>query len=382
VREIGTGGSAFIVGRNGPVVRIPVGTGTTNPPSDPPLGGRGGVPGDDYPWKNLPQDSQLDPWREYVRECTSFAAWALHSRNGFEMPFYANAIDWGTKAAALGYPVNGTPALGAIAWSQKLPWGHVAWVSDVSGGTVTIQEYNEYGNGTFDTRSVAASTFQYIHFKDLSAPTQTPPPVQPPSSSPGTHPETTGGLTHTWTNYTNAGGTQGSSIGSNQTVQISCKLQGFVVADGNPWWYQVASSPWNNGYYASADAFYNNGATSGSLAGTPFVDPSVPDCTAGSPPPPPPSTYSETTGGVTHTWTNYSNAGGTQGSSINAYQTVQIACKVTGFQVADGNTWWYRIASSPWNGAYYASADAFYNNGQTSGSLVGTPFVDNNVPNC
>ncbi len=63
-------------------------------------------------------------------------------------------------------------------------------------------------------------------------------------------------------------------------------------------------------------------------------------------------------------------------------QTVQIACKLTGFRVADGNTWWYRIASSPWNSAYYVSADAFYNNGQTSGSLIGTPFVDNNVPNC
>jgi hypothetical protein len=55
---------------------------------------------------------------------------------------------------------------------------------------------------------------------------------------------------------------------------------------------------------------------------------------------------------------------------------------VRGFKVADGDTWWYKIASSPWNGAYYASADAFYNNGQTSGSLVGTPFVDNNVANC
>ena len=42
----------------------------------------------------------------------------------------------------------------------------------------------------------------------------------------------------------------------------------------------------------------------------------------------------------------------------------------------------YRIASAPWSGSYYVSADAFYNNGQTSGSLVGTPFVDSNVPNC
>jgi hypothetical protein len=85
---------------------------------------------------------------------------------------------------------------------------------------------------------------------------------------------------------------------------------------------------------------------------------------------------------VTHTWTNYSDAGGTEGPSIPSNQTVQIACKVTGFKVADGNTWWYRIASGPWNGTYYASADAFYNDGATSGSLVGTPFVDPSVPNC
>src|SRR5205823_4254792 len=34
------------------------------------------------------------------------------------------------------------------------------------------------------------------------------------------------------------------------------------------------------------------------------------------PPPPPPATRSETTGGVTHTWTNYTNAGGTAGPTI------------------------------------------------------------------
>jgi hypothetical protein len=100
------------------------------------------------------------------------------------------------------------------------------------------------------------------------------------------------------------------------------------------------------------------------------------------PPPAPPPLFAETTGGVVHTWTNYSNAGGTQGPSIPSNATVQIACKVNGFAVADGDTWWYRIASGPWNGGYYASADAFYNNGQTSGSLHGTPYVDPNVPNC
>jgi hypothetical protein len=93
-------------------------------------------------------------------------------------------------------------------------------------------------------------------------------------------------------------------------------------------------------------------------------------------------TYGETTGGLAHTWTNPANAGGTEGPSVPSNATVAIACKLGGFQVQDGDTWWYRIASDPWSGAYYVSADAFYNNGSTSGSLHGTPLVDPAVPNC
>jgi hypothetical protein len=204
-------------------------------------------------------------------------------------------------------------------------------------------------------------------FVDTSVPTCAPPP--PPTSKA----ETTGGVTNTWTNYTNAGGIEGPQIGTNVTVQITCALQGFRVADGNTWWYQIGSSPWNNQYYASADAFYNNGQTSGSLKGTPFVDPAVPLCSSG---------ISETTGGQTNTWSNYSNGGGTQGPTIGGHATVTVTCAVQGFRVADGNTWWYRIGSPTWGNQYYASADAFYNNGQTTGSLIGTPFVDPAVPLC
>jgi hypothetical protein len=103
----------------------------------------------------------------------------------------------------------------------------------------------------------------------------------------------------------------------------------------------------------------------------------------------PPTTYAETAGGVANTYTDYQDAPPanddappTEGISIAAQQTVQITCKTAGFQVADGNPWWYEIASSSWNNQYYVSADSFYNNGQTSGSLQGTPFVDPAVPNC
>ena len=83
-----------------------------------------------------------------------------------------------------------------------------------------------------------------------------------------------------------------------------------------------------------------------------------------------------------HTWTNYADAGGTPGLEIASHETVQITCRVSGWKAPDGNTWWYEIASSPWDNNYWASADAFYNNGQTSGSLQGTPFYDPNVPVC
>src|SRR5690349_2295635 len=63
--------------------------------------------------KDSTQDKYIDPWGEYNRECTSYAAWMLHSVNGFKMPFHDNAINWGTRARNLGYTVNMTPAVGS-----------------------------------------------------------------------------------------------------------------------------------------------------------------------------------------------------------------------------------------------------------------------------
>ena len=59
-----------------------------------------------------------------------------------------------------------------------------------------------------------------------------------------------------------------------------------------------------------------------------------------------------------------------------------VSCRRHGFKVADGNTWWYRIASPSWENRFWVSADAFYNNGHSSGTLKGTPLVDEQVPIC
>ena len=143
--------------------------------------------------------------------------------------------------------------------------------------------------GSFSLRVVehaerkAAVASRVVHITASVAPTTVPDPptstVGPtPTVQPPTVPETAGGVTNTWADYLHAGGNQGASIPTSRTVEIECKVPGFAVSDGDTWWYRVASDPWNGLYYASADAFYNNGATSGDLIGTPQVDPAVPDC--------------------------------------------------------------------------------------------------------
>ena len=161
---------------------------------------------------------------------------------------------------------------------------------------------------------------------------------------------------------------------------------GSTVPGGNP---AVSPKPEASGSPGSSGSSGSSGGTeepiktkSTPVTTTAEPSPSTPTPSPEPSPTQPPPTYSETTGSVVHTWTDYSDAGGAEGPEIPSNETIQIACKVTGFKVEDGNTWWYRIASSPWNSSYYGSADAFYNDGATSGSLKGTPFVDPNVPNC
>jgi hypothetical protein len=104
----------------------------------------------------------------------------------------------------------------------------------------------------------------------------------------------------------------------------------------------------------------------------------------GSPsPPPPPQTWSEqeTPNHPVNTFTNYHNASG-MGPAIAAGQWVQVSCKVYDPTITSVNPdgYWYRIASSPWNNAYYSPANTFMN-----GDPYGGPYTHNTdfaVPNC
>jgi len=158
--------------------------------------------GDDYPanYKEPAKDAVVDRWNFYNRECTSFVAWCMESRNGVFLHNWYVTVDgithnisntvqdsineygkklahakyWETAFQSMGFAVNSSPAVGSIAWSNAGDYGHVAWVSAVNGGNVTIEEYNySLSNpGRFGTRTVVASSFTgFIHvntsFQDL-----------------------------------------------------------------------------------------------------------------------------------------------------------------------------------------------------------------------
>ncbi len=116
-----------------------------------------------------------DPWGFALRNCTSFVAWRLRMTNGladFENHFggvhWGNASHWDEAATDLGYLADDVPAVGAVAQTDAGRHGHVAWVSAVGDGTVTVEEYNYAVAGGYDVRTVPTSSFRYLHLDDLA----------------------------------------------------------------------------------------------------------------------------------------------------------------------------------------------------------------------
>jgi hypothetical protein len=81
---------------------------------------------------------------------------------------WSDASHWDSNARDLGYLVDDVPAVGAVAQTDAGRVGHVAWVSAVGTGTVTIEEYNYYAAGAYDVRTVPTSTFRYLHVDDVA----------------------------------------------------------------------------------------------------------------------------------------------------------------------------------------------------------------------
>ena len=152
---------------------------------------------------NNAQDSLVDPWGMYNRECVSYTAWKVHQAYS-NMPYWGgigNAWQWafsgwtfpdgdfrrGQKAAyntgvwhtsnaqTRGIPSGVEPREGSVAVKDAIPsqgdyWGHTAWVEEVMGDQIRVSQYNYYnaggpGWGHYSEMVVHKSFFQnYSYF--------------------------------------------------------------------------------------------------------------------------------------------------------------------------------------------------------------------------
>lgn len=140
--------------------------------------------GDDYPERF--KNGYIDDWRFYVNECTSFVAYRLSSVNHYEIaPAYGNGGEWGYHARRDGYRVDNNPALGSVAWYDN-QYKHVAWVSNVMGDNVEIEEYNWFGDHRYHKQVVSKYTVTgFIHFKDITRGGTSTPSNPTPNPNPG-----------------------------------------------------------------------------------------------------------------------------------------------------------------------------------------------------
>jgi peptidoglycan DL-endopeptidase CwlO len=126
---------------------------------------------------NHPQDNTTDNWNMLNRECVSYTAFMVSTKYGISTSGWGNAYQWITSAENHGYTVDQTPSVGAIAirdidYSEPGDVGHAMYVVSVNGSdSITVNEYNEHFDGTFDERTFAPSSYAsrgglyYIHFQ-------------------------------------------------------------------------------------------------------------------------------------------------------------------------------------------------------------------------
>lgn len=138
--------------------------------------GTGPTCGGGYPgiWCNVPQDSVLDSWGMYNRECVSYTAFKVHQdfllgKNSRDMPYWGgigNANQWDDNARAAGIPTGSTPRPGAIAISNSGFYGHTMYVESVnSDGTFNLSQYNAALDGRYSTRNgVSPAGLVFIYF--------------------------------------------------------------------------------------------------------------------------------------------------------------------------------------------------------------------------
>lgn len=122
-----------------------------------------------YPavWCNAPQDSLVDNWGMYNRECVSYTAWKV-AASGRRMPYWGgrgNANEWPSSAAASGIPTGTVPRVGSVAVMYTGYYGHVMYVERInSNGSIHVSQFNWGVAGEYSEMDISPSGLVFVYF--------------------------------------------------------------------------------------------------------------------------------------------------------------------------------------------------------------------------
>jgi len=127
-----------------------------------------------YPsaWAYAGQDTVIDDWGMYNRECVSYTAFRVHQdylagKDSHDMPWWGgngNANQWPGNAEAAGIPVDYNPTPGSIAISTAGAFGHAMYVEAVNGNEIYVQQYNQQLTGQYSEGWRYTTGLVFIHF--------------------------------------------------------------------------------------------------------------------------------------------------------------------------------------------------------------------------
>ena len=120
------------------------------------------------------QDSYVDPWGLYNRECVSYVAWSLSARYHKYVGNFngqGNAYQWPSSAPAFSgavrvYSPQPGDAVILPATSGFAPLGHAMIVEQVSGANVLVSQFNFYGTGEYSTMYIKTTGVIFLRFPD------------------------------------------------------------------------------------------------------------------------------------------------------------------------------------------------------------------------
>lgn len=375
-----------------------------------------------------------------IGQCTWWVA-TLRPDLPFFSGTAGDARNWARSAEKLGFPVDAKPSPGDVAVFQPGQYGagkfgHVAYVKAVNGNKIVISEANYGARHPGSTRTIDSAGLAFIHQLRGAGPPQTVTTLPPPPTTPTTTQPTVTApppppddnlvrvvhydcpfrsptLAHTVEpskHWGNAFTTQGTAI-TNGTLYVAAQDD---KTDGTPHratvgFYTDASKTtelgsmpitipiggtgitftlprpiavgYNERLYVAVTAI--DRFTAYDIDQSAAVPASPDGCFIGRVEGTSPPVFAETVTYETSapTFADYHSASN-PGPRLSAGQTVSVFCKVYDATIPsvypDG--YWYRIASGPWSGRYYAAANVFLN-----GDPPGGPYqynVDPKVPDC